>query len=138
LAFLFLALLIAANAFGQDAKLIDAARKEGGKVIVYGSLESETVEAVKRAFTKKTGLEMDYWRAASTKVMDRAVSEHRVGKPLFDVILTNAAPMRIMFKEGVFAKYNSPTAKIFPRRRLIPTWGQDTAMSSSASSTIKI
>lgn len=118
-----LAPLIAASAFGQDAKLIDAAKKEGGKVVVYGSLESEAVDAVKEAFTKKTGLEMDYWRAASTKVMDRAVSEHRVGKPLGDVVLTNAAPMRIMFKEGVFAKYNSPTATDFPKEAIDPSLG---------------
>jgi iron(III) transport system substrate-binding protein len=118
-----LALFIAGSAFCQDAKLIDAAKKEGGKVVVYGSLESETVDAVKEAFTKKTGLQMDYWRAASTKVMDRAVSEHRVGKPLGDVVLTNASPMEIMFKEGVFAKYNSPTAKDFPKEAIDPNLG---------------
>ena len=117
------ALWPAPPAFSQNAKLIEAAKKEGGKVSVYGSLESQTVDAVKEAFQKKTGLEMEYWRAASTKVMDRAVSEYRVGKPLFDVVLTNAAPMRIMSKEGVFAKYNSPTAKDFPKSAIDPSLG---------------
>src|SRR5215831_6840121 len=75
---LFLASLFffaALSAFSQDARLIQAAKKEGGKVVVYGSLEADTVEAIRKAFQKKTGIEMDYWRASATKVMDRALSE---------------------------------------------------------------
>jgi ABC-type molybdate transport system substrate-binding protein len=43
----------------QEAKLIEAAKKEGGKIVAYGSLESDTTEAVKKAFEKKTGLSME-------------------------------------------------------------------------------
>ena len=35
---------LSSSAFGQDAKLIEAAKKEGGKVVVYGSLETVTKE----------------------------------------------------------------------------------------------
>jgi ABC-type thiamine transport system substrate-binding protein len=66
----------------QEAKLIEAAKKEGGKIVAYGSLESDTTEAVKKAFEKKTGLSMEYWRASATKVVDRATSEFRAQKPL--------------------------------------------------------
>jgi iron(III) transport system substrate-binding protein len=76
---------LAASAFAQDAKLLEAAKKDG-KVVIYGSLESDTVEAITKAFQKKTGLEVDYWRASATKVMDRALTEYRAGKPLFDII----------------------------------------------------
>jgi iron(III) transport system substrate-binding protein len=69
------------STFAQDAKLIEAAKKEGGKVVVYGSLDSDTGDAIGNAFLKKTGIKMDYWRASSTKVMDRASSEYRAGKP---------------------------------------------------------
>ncbi len=33
-------------ALAQDAKLIEAAKKEGGKVIVYGSLENDTMDLI--------------------------------------------------------------------------------------------
>jgi iron(III) transport system substrate-binding protein len=112
----------AAPASGQDAKLIEAAKKEG-KVVVYGSLESDTVEAIKKAFQKKTSIEMEYWRASATKVMDRAVSEYRAGRPLFDLILTNDNPQQIMFKQGIFAKYDSPSAKDFPKEAIDPNLG---------------
>ena len=111
-----------APAYGQSAQLIEAAKKEG-KVAMYGSLESDTGDAVFRLFKKKTGIEVDYWRASATKVMDRALSEYRAGKPLFDVILTNDNPMQIMFKEGIFAKYDSPSAKDFTKDSLDPNLG---------------
>ncbi|HEX2932399.1 MAG TPA: hypothetical protein VHV54_21910, partial [Candidatus Binatia bacterium] len=54
---LFLAtILFATESSTQDAKLIDAAKKEGGKVTIYGSLETPVVEGVIQAFRKKTGL----------------------------------------------------------------------------------
>ncbi len=113
---------VVAPAYSQSAQLIEAAKKEG-KVAVYGSLESDTGDAVFRLFKKKTGIEVDYWRASATKVMDRALSEYRAGKPLFDVILTNDNPMQIMFKEGIFAKYDSPSAKDFPKDAIDPNLG---------------
>jgi iron(III) transport system substrate-binding protein len=121
---LVIALFLTAGAgWSQDAKLIEAAKKEGGKAVIYGSLESGTFEDIVKAFRKKTGLDVDYWRASATKVMDRALSEYRAGKPLFDVVLTNDNPMQIMFKEGIFAKYESPTAKDYPKEAIDPNLG---------------
>jgi iron(III) transport system substrate-binding protein len=110
-------------AFAQDAKLIDAAKKEGGKVIVYSSMESSISDGIAAAFKKKNGLEMEYWRGSSTKVLDRALSEHRAGKPLFDVAITIADPMFLMQSEGVFAKYESPSAADYPKSLIDPNLG---------------
>jgi iron(III) transport system substrate-binding protein len=115
-------LVTAALLSAQDAKLVDAATKEG-RVTVYGSLETDTAEAVFKIFKQKTGIEVEYWRASATKVMDRALSEFRAGKPLFDVILTNDNPMQIMLKEGIFANYQSPSAKEFTKESIHPTLG---------------
>ena len=110
-------------AFGQNSSLIDEAKKEGGKVIAYGSLESEAFDAVKAAFQKKTGLELEYWRASGTKVMDRAISEYRSGKPLYDLLLLNANVARLVVKEGMLAKYESPSAKEFAKEIIDPILG---------------
>ena len=56
--------LFAEQASGQSPDLVEAAKKEGGKVIIYGSLETPVVEAVIQAFRKKTGLDAQYWRAS--------------------------------------------------------------------------
>ncbi|HEY5541866.1 MAG TPA: hypothetical protein VIM04_01245, partial [Candidatus Binatia bacterium] len=88
----------AQNVSAQNTKLVQAAKKEGGKVIVYTSMETFTADALKKAFEAKTGLQMDYWRGSSTEIMDRALSEHRVGKPLYDVVATTGDHMHLMFK----------------------------------------
>ncbi len=107
----------------QDAKLVQAAKKEGGKAVIYGTLESGIADATIKAFRKKSGLEVDYWRASASKVLDRVLSEYRAGKPLFDIVLISDSPMRIMFKEGVLAKYESPTFKDFPKEVIDPNLG---------------
>ena len=110
-------------AAAQDAQLIEAAKKEGGKVVIYGSLETPVVDAVIAAFRKKTGLTAEYWRASAMSVMNRSMSEYRAGNPLYDVVLNNTDPLYIMAKEGMVAKYDSPTAKKYPNDQIDPHLG---------------
>jgi len=108
-------LLLASTAFAQDAKLIDAAKKESGAIVAYGSMEQTQAEPIIEAFQKKSGLKVEYWRASATKAMDRALVELRAGKALFDVMVNNSGAIRLMQKDGVFVKYISPAARNFPR-----------------------
>jgi len=111
------------EATAQDSKLIDAAKKEGGKVIIYGSPETPVVDAVIQPFQRKTGLAADYWRASAMSVMNRAMSEYRAGNPLYDVVLNNTDPLYIMAKEGMVAKYDSPTARKYLNDQIDPVLG---------------
>ncbi|MGZ8494437.1 MAG: ABC transporter substrate-binding protein [Candidatus Binatia bacterium] len=123
---LIIGCLVLANespAFGQSAQSIAAAKKEGGKIILYTSMETFTADALKKAFETKTGIQMEYWRGGSTEVMDRVLSEHRVGKPGFDVVATTGDHMQVMSKEGVFAKYESPSLKGFAKDAIDPVLG---------------
>ena len=88
----------------QDSKLVDAAKKEGGKVVVYGSLENDTMDLIAAALKKKTGLETDYWREAANKVTDRVANESRAGRPLFDVVLTTKSTMHTYPKRWFFGQ----------------------------------
>lgn len=103
---LLLALLVL-PAQGQ-ADLINAAKREG-RVVVYGSLESDVFEVIAKIFEGQYGIKVDYFRAASNLVTDRVLTESRAGRPQFDVVLTNRSPMLILKKEGVFARYTSPS-----------------------------
>jgi len=109
--------------FAQNAKLIEAAKKEGGKVIVYTTLEPFTIDAIKSAFEKKTGLQAEFWRSGITEVLTRALSEHRAGKVTFDVIGIPGDHMRLMAKEGALVKYDSPSLKGFPKESIDPILG---------------
>jgi len=116
-------ILAAARVCAQDAKLIEAAKKEGGKVVLYGSLETPVVDAVIAAFRKKTGLNAEYWRASAMSVMNRSMSEYRAGSPLYDIVLNNSDPLLIMANEGMIARYDSPTATKYPKDQIDPRLG---------------
>ena len=115
-------LFVAARAQAQSAKLIEAAKKEG-KAVIYGSLESDTMDAIMQSFQKKFGIEAEYFRASATKVMDRAMTEFRAGKPGADAIVAADNVMRIMQKEGFFQKYDSPTNGDYAKEVIDPNLG---------------
>src|SRR4249919_1694740 len=120
--FISLLLLFTNVAFAQDAKLIEAAKKDG-KLIVYGTMQSDIFELLQKSFQKKTGVAIDYWRTSATKVMERALTEARAGKALFDLVMSTEDTQRIMLKEGILAKYESPMAKDFPKEAIDPQLG---------------
>jgi iron(III) transport system substrate-binding protein len=113
----------ASHVAAQDAKLIEAAKKEGGKIVIYGSLETPVVDGVIQAFRKKTGLNAEYWRASAMSVMNRAMTEYRAGNPIYDVVLNNSDPLVIMAQESMIAKYDSPTARKYPKEQIDSRFG---------------
>jgi iron(III) transport system substrate-binding protein len=116
-------ILCAHGVSAQNAKVIEAAKKEGGKIILYTSMETFTADALKKAFEAKTGLQMEYWRGGSTEVLDRVLGEYRVGKPLYDVVATTGDHMHLMAKAGAFTKYDSPSLKGFAKDAIDPNLG---------------
>ena len=116
-------LLLAFTAAAQDAKLIEAAKKEGAKAVAYGSLENAAIDPIIDAFGKKTGIKVEYFRASATKAMERALTELRAGKASFDVMVNNSGATEIMRQENILAKYISPSAAGFPKEEIDPQFG---------------
>ena len=106
----------------QDAKLIAEGKKEG-KVVIYGSMETDIFEGIQKGFEKRTGINVDYWRAAGATVLERASSERRANKVACDLVLNNAGPMEILLAEGALVKYESPLAKNFAPDLVHPQLG---------------
>ena len=106
----------------QDAKLVAAGVKDG-KVVIYGSMETNIFGGIQQGFEKKTGIKVEYWRAAGATVLERASSELRANKVGYDLVLNNAGPMGILLAEGALAKYDSPQAKNFAAQFQHPQLG---------------
>jgi iron(III) transport system substrate-binding protein len=119
---LLVALTVVPKVFAQDAKLIEAAKKEG-KLVLYGTMQNDIFELLQNAFQKKTGITIDYWRTSATKVLERALSEARAGKALFDLVMATEDSMRILQKEGILTKYDSAMNKDFPKDAIDPHLG---------------
>src|SRR3989442_15834652 len=82
-----------ANAQEVSKEILEAAKTEG-KLTIYGSIETEIMQAVQKAFEAKYGIKTEYWRAASTKGTDRGLIQRGAGKPLFSRVLAKARPTK--------------------------------------------
>ncbi len=98
---------------GQDARLITEAKKEG-KVVAYGSLESDIFDDIQKSFTKKTGIvfgqkgaPLDYVRLEKMLghghyvALNNKAPHPNAGKALIDFFLGDES-MRIMARMGEF------------------------------------
>jgi ABC-type Fe3+ transport system substrate-binding protein len=92
---------------------VDAAKAEA-KIVVYGAQVPQAMEPMHKAFEKKYGIKVEYWRGSSTQVAERALSEFRAGRPGYDVVEGNRGVQLIMRDEGLFAKYIPPSSEKFP------------------------
>ncbi|HET9652739.1 MAG TPA: extracellular solute-binding protein [Usitatibacter sp.] len=86
----------------REARLLEAARKEA-TVNVYTSLVSKDMGTLAAAFEKRYGVKVNYWRAGSEKVLQRAVTESRAGRQDVDVIETNGPELEALAREKVLA-----------------------------------
>jgi iron(III) transport system substrate-binding protein len=96
---------------------VEAAKKEG-KVVVYAAVPPQTMKVINDPFEKKFGIRVEYWRASTTAILERALNEWRVGKPGFDVVEGNKGPQIILKSEGAFEKFLPPSAGKFPKQFL--------------------
>ena len=117
------ALLFSAFVFPMSAYPDVAGAKKEGKVVVYGSLETSTMNILEKLFKQKYGVDIEYWWGSSTKVTDRITTEFRAGKQLFDVTLNHAPLLKIMKKERIMGKLDSPAFKFFPKEVFDPEVG---------------
>lgn len=85
-----------------------ALAKKEGKVVIYGTLEDDTMKRIRDSFERKYGIPTEFFRASATLVIDKSLSESRAGKPLFDVVLAPTASMNLLKQAGIFARYDSP------------------------------
>jgi len=79
-------LLSAMPAFGQDAGLIAAARKEG-KGSLYAVTDPASIQALVARFKEKYGIEIEVTRLISGALGQRLTAEQESGSPVADVVL---------------------------------------------------
>ena len=111
----FLLVFIQAEPSALFAQPVDlnAAKKEG-KVIVYGTVVPQVMDKIDKAFEKKYGIAVEYWRGSATDVLDRGTNEWNAGRPGFDVLEAAGAVHFIIKQKGLSAKFTAPSAEKFP------------------------
>src|SRR5439155_18177555 len=91
----------------RTERLIAGARKEG-VVSVYSSVTVDDQKALVNAFEKKYGVKLQFWRASSESILQRAMVEARGGRYEVDAIETSAAEMESLHRERLLQEVKSP------------------------------
>lgn len=97
----------------REARLLEGAKKEG-QLSIYTSLNTKDSGPITEAFEKKYGVKTLLWRSSSEKVLQRAVTEARAGRNLFDVLETNGPEMEALYREKLLSEFFSPHFKDLP------------------------
>src|SRR4051812_11989332 len=91
-------LLASVSLLAQDAQLAERARHEG-RVVLYTSLAPTESAPLAGAFEKKYGVKVELWRAASSKVVQRTITEAQGRRYAVDVVETNGPEMEMLSRE---------------------------------------
>lgn len=95
-------------------RLAEGAKKEGS-VTIYTSAPPDDMAALAAAFEKKHGVKLQYWRASSEKVVQRAVTEARGNRHDADIIETNGPDIEALHREQMLQEVKSPhLAELIP------------------------
>jgi iron(III) transport system substrate-binding protein len=92
---------------GREQRVLEGARREG-VLVLYTSLAPSESGPLTQAFEKKHGVRVELWRSNSEKVSQRAITEARAGRELFDAVETIGTDLEKMAREKIFAEFWSP------------------------------
>jgi iron(III) transport system substrate-binding protein len=105
---------LAADPPWADAKLLEAARKEG-TLVVYSSINEEEALPIWRKFEEATGLKVEYVRGSDAQLIARMMIESRASRSAWDLVLITAAHK---LPQPMLAQIDLPEAQhLFPAAR---------------------
>jgi iron(III) transport system substrate-binding protein len=98
----------------RQKRLEEGAKKEGS-VKVFTVTYVTLIQAYLDAFMKKYPfVRAEYWRGSGNRLVNRVLTEHRLGKLDTDIVsVPNEVPI-IFKKEGIWARYRSPELTHYP------------------------
>jgi ABC-type Fe3+ transport system substrate-binding protein len=110
-------LLLSVPSYSQqspDAKVVEAARKEG-EIVWYTTMSLDQSKQFMDRFIKKHPfLKPSVFRAGGGALLNRVLSESKAGKNLFDVVHGTGEIVLPLMELGLIAPYNSPERKMIP------------------------
>ncbi|MFQ5855965.1 MAG: ABC transporter substrate-binding protein [Anaerolineae bacterium] len=98
-----------------EPSLEEAARAEGGQLMVYTSMNIDDLEEVLARFKEDYPfVTTEYYRAKGEDVIAKALTEAQAGQHFADVFETNAFEVYRLFLEGLLAPFDAPERAAYP------------------------
>ncbi len=91
----------------RQEKLLKAAQAEG-EIMFYTTLAEKNLRALIGPFEEKYGIKVDVWRAGTSRVLQRAVSEAAAGRHEVDVFHFGSPQLEALYREKLLQPVESP------------------------------
>jgi iron(III) transport system substrate-binding protein len=103
-------------------RLIELAAEEGGTVDAYGSTNLDDIFPMLDEFTDATDVEVNYYRASSSDILERVLQEADAEFPGADLVFTNGPELTVIDQEGLLAPLDSPVTDDIDEQGVFDTW----------------
>ena len=101
-------------AYAVDAAEVKEKAEAEGKVVLYASMNNADVKALADGFKQLyPKIDIQFYRASDSPLMEKVMTEARAGRPLWDVIATTGFYGHFLKKRGMLEAYDSPERKYF-------------------------
>jgi iron(III) transport system substrate-binding protein len=98
-----------------EQQLIDEAKKEGGQLMFYTSLNIDDLELILNKFEEAYPFtSTDYYRASGSDVIQKALLEKQAGKQFADVFETESFEIYRLQEAGLLQPYIAPERDVYP------------------------
>lgn len=110
------------DAGARRERLIELADEEGGSFNAYGSTNLDDIFPMIDEFEGQTGIDVNYYRASSSDILQRVLQEADADFPGADLVFTNGPELTVIDREGLLAPLQSPTLDELPEEGVDDTW----------------
>lgn len=91
----------------RQERLVKAAQAEG-ELMLYTTLAEKNMPELLEPFEKKYGIKVNVWRAGTSRVLQRAISEAAAGRHEFDAIHFGSPQLEALYREKLLQPVESP------------------------------
>jgi iron(III) transport system substrate-binding protein len=104
-----IAVLAAYQGPDRTERLIAGAKREG-ELMLYGSMQPESLALLQKGFETKYGVKVRIWRGAGTDILQRMTMEAKANRFAADVIESDGFALEALHREKLLQQVRSPFA----------------------------
>ena len=91
----------------RERRLIEGAKREG-ELMVYSSMQHDSIAPLQKAFEERYRLKMRIWRGAGKDILRRVTAEARGNRFDLDVVESDGFALEPLYREGLLREVRSP------------------------------
>jgi ABC-type Fe3+ transport system substrate-binding protein len=91
----------------REQRLIEGARREG-ELMIYGSMQLESIALMQKAFEQKYGIKTRNWRGSGKDILRRVTAEAKASRFDLDVVESDGFALEALHRESLLQTVRSP------------------------------